>query len=201
MQLCQIDAAELAAQMPQDGWAQHYSSYNKRRSWTAMALRGFGDEAFVEKPAEMSRRWREQHPEMLRARCADTPLRARLPAVEPILSALGSPRLERVRLMALDPGGGELARHADLTDHDAGLARHQLCRIHVPLETNPGCEFTTWRLADGRATRTHMEAGHAWLLDHTKPHAAINAGSQRRVHLVIDAWVDATLDDLIGRAA
>lgn len=199
--LCEIDGSALAAQIPQEGWAQHYSSYNRRRSWTAMALRGFGDEAFVEKPAEMSRRWRDEHPELLGRACADTPLRARLPAVEPIIEALGSPRLERVRLMALDPGGGELARHADLTDHDAGIQRHQLCRLHVPLITNPGVEFTTWRLSDGGEQREHMAAGSAWLLDHTKPHAAINGGASRRIHLVIDAWVDRRLDELIGRAA
>lgn len=190
--LAQVEAAEPT-------WAPHYSSYNRRRSWTAVSLRGFGDEGYIEKPAEMSRKWKGDHPGWETASCADTALRGRLGAVEAYLEALGRPAVERIRLMALAPGGGELARHADSTDHDAGLADGRLCRLHAPLVTNPLVSFTSWGL-DGRPRRAHMAAGEVWLLDHAKPHAAVNLGNRRRVHLVIDAWVDDDLGALLDAA-
>jgi len=198
----EIDPAPLLAEMARADvdWAPHYSSYNRRHSWWAVSLRGFGDERFIEKPAEMSRKWKEQHPGWETAECHDTPLRRRLPAVETYLAALGHPAVERVRLMALDPGGGELERHADSTEHDACLAFGRLCRLHAPLVTNPGVRFTSWGL-DGEPRRAHLPAGSVWLLDHSKPHAAMNMGDARRLHLVIDAWVDAELGALLDAAA
>jgi Aspartyl/Asparaginyl beta-hydroxylase len=180
--------------------APHYSTYNKRRSWSAASLRGFGGVQFIEKPAEMSKSWKQAHPGWERMRCEDTELRAQLPAVEKYLDVIGRPPVERVRLMALAPGGGELTRHADSTDHDAGLADGRLCRLHFPLVTNPGVVFTTWGL-DGRPRRAHMAAGEGWLLDHAKPHAAVNGGQAMRLHLVIDAWVYPELGELLDAAA
>jgi hypothetical protein len=170
-------------------FAQHYSGYNKRRSWTALTLRGFGDVEDITKPAEMSKHWKAAHPGWERSVCTDTPLMGALPAVGEYLAALGWPPIERVRLMRLEPGGGELTRHADAVDHDAGVGDGSLCRIHFPLETNPDVVFTSWDL-QGVAHHAHMPTGTCWVLDHTKPHSAINGGSTARTHLVIDAWVE-----------
>ena len=196
-------AEELAAQVAAQelDWVQHYSAYNRRRSWTAVALRGFGGPGYVEKPAEMPKGWKAEHPGWQQQRCADTPLRAQLPAVEPLLAALGTPLVERVRLMALAPSGGELSRHADVTDHDAGLADGQLARVHVPLITRPEVAFTTWGLRTGLPATTHLGKGEAWVLDHSKPHAAVNPSGARRVHLVVDAWVDGPFAHHLDRAA
>lgn len=182
-------------------WAQHYSGYNKRQSWTALSLRGFGPIDHIEKPAEMSKKWKAEHPGWEAIRCADTELRAQLPAVEPILQALGAFRPERVRLMRLAPGDGELTRHADITDHEAGLRPGQLARIHVPLITNPRVQFTGWRLSDGSRCLLHMPFGEAWALDHTKPHAAINEGAEERIHLVIDTPVEGRTKQLLAAAS
>jgi hypothetical protein len=192
--LAEVDAAALA-------WAQHYSSYNQRGAWTALALRGYADDpAFVIKPAEMSHGWQEQHEETLAAPIRDTPLRAALPAAEPVMAALPVGELHRVRLMQLAPGGGELTRHADITDRDAGVADGKLVRLHVPLRTNPDCVFSSWTL-DGARQRFTMPAGSCCYLDTRKPHTATNHGMTARVHLVVDAEATADTRAALAQAA
>jgi hypothetical protein len=63
--------AEIAAYAP---WAQHYSSYNLRHSWTAFALRGYdaADAGFIIKPDDMSKRWQAENPARMAARCRAT---------------------------------------------------------------------------------------------------------------------------------
>lgn len=168
-------------------WAQHYSSYNARGSWTALALRGFGgDPRMVEKPAEMSKRWKADHPGLLGLGCSDTPLRGILPEAEPLIDAIPGPK-ERVRLMRLDPGG-ELTRHADIVDPDAGPREGQELRLHIPIATDPSARFQSWG-PSGRCDEEHMGAGQVWYLDTRKPHACQNPSAVERIHLVVDTWV------------
>lgn len=184
-------------------WPQHYSSYNKRRSWTAVSLRGFSDDgAFVEKPAEMSKGWKREHPGWEEMGVTDTAYRALFePAITKLLQRLGINSAERVRLMQLAPGDGELTRHADITDRDAGFSPGRLARLHVPIETNPGVQFQVWSLRSGLGEQFHMPAGSVWALDHSKPHAAVNEGDSFRVHLVIDAPVEGVLAERMRFAA
>lgn len=195
-----IDIAPLLAELPnvELPWAQHYSGYNKRHSWTALSLRGYGPIDHIEKPAEMSKKWKQEHPGWEHIACEDTPLREALPAVEPILDQLGARNPDRVRLMRLAPGHGELTRHADITDHEAGFGPGMLARIHVPLVTNPAVVFQAWALRDGYGRQFHMRLGRATALDHTKPHAAVNDGEQARIHLVIDAPVEGQTERLLA---
>lgn len=188
LQLPLLDMWPLAAALDRADlqWEQHYSSYNERGSWTALALRGFSDSpAMIEKPAEMSRKWKAEHPELLEAPCRDTPLRAALPEAEPLLAAIPGPK-ERVRLMRLGAGGG-LSRHADITDRDAGASEGRLLRIHVPLRSSGSVRFYSWNAAGERQHAT-MALGEAWFLDTRKPHAAANGGDSERIHLVMDCW-------------
>jgi hypothetical protein len=183
---------ERASQL-QQLFVDHYSAYNERRSWQALALRSFGGSpSFIEKPAEMSKGWKAANSGALQWPCADTDLRACCPEVEPLLAPLG--QLERVRLMALQPGGG-LARHADITDRDAGVRDGKLMRIHFPLRS-AGCEFNSWQL-DGSRQTCEMLPGRAYYLDTRKPHAAYNRGSDLRVHLVADAYATRALRSLL----
>lgn len=182
-----VDIAPLLAAVDRLGpaWADHYSTYNLRKSWQAVALRGFGgDPAFIAKPVEMSKAWKEEHPDALQWPVLDTPLRASLPEAEAIVSLIPGEK-ERVRLMRLRGGGGELARHSDITDPDAGVAEGRLLRIHVPLRTSPLVEFDGW-LLDGSTRRVHMPAGSVYYLDTRKPHRAVNPGDVERIHLVMD---------------
>lgn len=180
-------------------WTDHYSSYNKRHSWSAFALSGFdaGDPGFIIKPAEMSRAWKEANAPRLSASCGPTLATQHFPHTWTILGRCGlTSEVERVRFMRLS-AGGELTRHADITDPDAGTAPGKLARLHVPIRTSPGCVFRAWRL-DGVEERVHMEEGSLVYLDTRKPHAVINPGEAERVHLVIDAGVDDELRRLIA---
>lgn len=187
--------ASVLAEARREGecFVQHYAVYNRRKSWTALALRGYGDEGFIEKPAEMSKGWKAEHPELLRASCAWTKVAERCPAsVRTAGTALTlGAELERVRFMRLAPGG-ELSRHADITNRDAGLADGKLARLHIPLESAEGCRFFAW---DDRGKRheAFLAPGSLWYLDQRRPHAVMNRSEQERIHLVIDLASSAKL--------
>lgn len=180
-------------------WAQHYSSYNRRGSWQALALRGYTphDPTDITKPAEMSKSWKAEHPGWEELECEDTPLMEQLPAVAE-LAALVPGQHQRVRLMQLQPGGGELSRHADITDREAGTAEGHVLRIHVPLVSNEQVRFSSWSLEGEQYTRT-MRVGEAWYLDTRKPHTAVNGGATPRVHLVVDVYSNRRLLELLER--
>jgi hypothetical protein len=184
--LAEADALRRAVAERVSSWADHYSTYNLRHSWTAMALRGFSpsDPAFIVKPSEMSKAWKAEHPEALSWRLGDTALRAELPEAEPLIAAIPGKK-ERIRLMRLASGGGELARHSDIVDPDAGTRPGKLLRIHWPIQTSAAVVFDGWT-EDGRKIARHFELGRAWYLDTRKPHTAANRGAVDRIHLVLD---------------
>lgn len=167
-------------------YADHYSSYNVRRSWSALSLRGYSpDPAFIVKPDEMSRGWKDAH-NLQEYGLQDTELRAQLPAVDALhreLTGIAEPH--RIRLMRLAPGGGELRRHSDLTDRDSGIGDGRVARFHLPLVTNADVAFTSWDMR-GRKHQINMRVGEWWYLDTRKPHAAVNRGATARIHLVVD---------------
>lgn len=185
-------------------WEQHYSTYNAKASWSALALRGYGGLAeFIIKPAEMSAKWKRDHPgECKHYTVKDTPLRAQLPELEPLLDNVLrlAPEVQRIRLMRLEPGGGELKRHADITDREAGVAVGKVARLHLPLVTNPSVLFESWS-ADGVRVQRHMGLARWWYLDQRKPHTARNGGTEPRIHLVVDAVVSPALHAALGAAA
>ena len=167
-------------------WQDHYSTYNKGKTWHAVALRGFGgDPAFIEKPSEMPKKWKTEHHKMLKLECSDTPLFDALPDARLFIDQLQC-RVQRVRLMRLTGEGGELKRHADIVDKEAGLADGKIARLHYPITTHAEVEFTSWNL-NNEPIKTHMRKGRWWYLDVRKPHAAINPANVERVHLVVDA--------------
>lgn len=182
-------------------FAQHYSSYNKRGTWEAFALRGYApdDPTFIIKPSEMSHAWKDAHRETLSAPCGDTALAPIFPATMRIARQL-APRLDRVRFMRLRAGGGELTRHADITDRQAGVKDGRIIRLHVPIVTNPQVLFSAWT-ARGARLDVRFPTGALCYLDQRKPHTAINAGSTDRIHLVVDAFANDDLRSLIRRAA
>jgi hypothetical protein len=203
---------ELAAAAAEEvggmaGWADHYSSYNAKHSWSALSLRGFADPAEqaalpaqIVKPAEMSKAWKAEHPGWENWSLEWTSLLRDLPAVRALVADLArryQVSFQRVRLMRLQPGGGELTRHSDITDPEAGTAPGKLARIHVPLITNPAVLFRQWKLS-GVQVETNMGPGEVWYLDTRKPHRAGNFGTTERVHLVLDAYVGDVLRGAIA---
>ena len=184
-----------------EAWAQHYSSYNKRKSWTAFALKGFDpkDPAFIIKPAEMSKAWKLENERRLEASCALTSIAGRFPATLRLLSRIPGEK-ERIRFMRLEPGGGELTRHADITDRAAGTQPGQVSRLHIPIYTNEAVRFCAWNLEGHHVERCFPE-GALCYLDQRKPHTVRNDGAAARVHLVVDCIVNERLQGWLKRAA
>jgi hypothetical protein len=181
-------------------WADHYSSYNVRKSWSAISLRGFSDDpSFIIKPAEMSRKWKAENPEMLAAEVRDTRMFERFPTVRRLATESGL-RFQRIRLMRVRAGDGALSRHADIIDREAGPLPGQISRLHIPIISDPCCRFMAWNLS-GEMLSHHLAPGSLWYLDTRKPHAVNNEGSTSdRIHLVLDAISDPILRDTIARA-
>ena len=176
-------------------FTNHYSNYNKGNSWSAISLRGYtSDWSFITKPEEMSKKWKEENKDG-EFRLQDTELRKMFPEVEDLLRWLpGKPH--RIRFMKLTPGGGELQRHTDQVDPDAGVNDYNLMRFHFPIVTNENVTFSQW---DYKAEKVscHMKVGECWYLDVRKPHQAINAGEDMRTHLVVDVEANEDVRALI----
>src|SRR5262245_28634265 len=122
-----------------DYWAQHYSNYNKRKSWQAFALRGYDDDpAFIIKPAEMAKAWKAENARRLADRPRMTKASEHFPATLSACARIAQPMgCDRIRFMRLSAKGGELGRHADITDRDAGTADGMIMRLHIPITTSP----------------------------------------------------------------
>jgi hypothetical protein len=187
--------AEKLNKLPE--FINHYSNYNKGKSWGALSLRGYSnDPAFITKPIEMSDAWKEEHKDNA-YHLQDTELFSLFPEVRELLKPYGDD-LHRVRFMRLKPGGGELERHTDQVDPDSGGSKNKLARIHFPIKTNDKVAFTVWN-TKGVAETIHMKKGECWFLDTRKAHMAINGGDEERIHLVVDIVTEAPLyDKLVG---
>jgi hypothetical protein len=176
-------------------YQNHYSKYNKSKSWGAISLRGYSpDPNFIENPKCMNDKWHKEH-EGENFELQDTEVRALFPEVEEILEHIPGV-YHRIRFMRLKPGGGELQRHTDQVEPDAGVRDERLIRLHVPIKTNPKVEFSAWN-CDGEKRSTNMVQGSTWYLDIRKPHTAINHGDDERIHLVIDVESNEQLRDLL----
>ena len=176
-------------------FTNHYSNYNKGKSWSAISLRGYTPEwSFITKPAEMSKKWKAENKDG-EFKLQDTELRKMFPEVEDILRWLpGKPH--RIRFMNLSPGGGELERHTDQVDPDAGVNDYKLMRFHFPIVTNKDVIFSQWNYKAEKVS-CHMQVGECWYLDVRKPHQAINAGNDMRTHLVVDVEANTEVRSLI----
>ena len=176
-------------------FTNHYSNYNKDKSWSALSLRGYTDDpSFITKPIEMSKKWKEEHKNE-KFELQDTPLYEHFPEIRDLIKPYGND-VHRVRFMQLKPGGGELERHTDQVDPDSGGSLSKLARLHFPIQTNAQMTFNVWH-TDGDCRVRHMKIGECWFLDTRKPHRAINEGTTNRTHLVVDLITEKCLNELI----
>jgi SAM-dependent methyltransferase/uncharacterized protein YbaR (Trm112 family) len=102
------------------------------------------------------------------------PVLERCPAMLALAESFGA-RLMALTLARLEPGGG-VHEHRDIS---GGLSMG-VVRLHVPLRTDPGVEFTV------EGVRVNMGEGETWHLDTTYPHMVHNHSQVERVHLIID---------------
>lgn len=111
----------------------------------------------------------------------------RLPYIKSLMAELGDV-WGRSRLMALAPGA-VVPIHIDVHYY----WRTHL-RIHIPVVTNPGVKFTC------NDRTVNMKAGECWAFDSFALHTVQNAGTERRVHLVLDTVGGQKLWDLVEAA-
>lgn len=157
-------------------WTPHYNERDYGGDWRGVALRA---------PTG--------HAQALFAGPADTrsfvatPLLAHCPYLQYVLSTFACP-LQSVRLLCLTPGS-VIREHCD-----PGLSYEEgEVRLHIPIHTNDGVEF----YVDG--ARLHFTAGACYYVNTSLPHRVSNRGTADRVHLVIDAQVNAWVHDLFRR--
>ena len=178
-------------------WVQHYSLYNKRHSWTALALRGYcrNDPDFIGKPTVMSKHWKATHPELLTAPCRNTTVARYFGITMGAVDRIPGQK-ERVRFMRLAARQGELSRHADVTRRDVSTPHVSVIRLHIPLVTHPDVFFESWGLR-GEHKQMHFEAGGLYYFDNRKPHRVINRSPVDRIHLVVDVYASTEFEALL----
>ena len=163
---------------------QHYSSYNKKKSWTAFAIKGYikNDPSFIIKPGEMSKKWKKENSKIINNKPEWLDISSMFPETIKIAEELGE--TERVRFMKLG-AGGELTRHADITDRNAGVEIGKIVRLHIPIKSTKDVINKSW---DARGNNKYMnfEKNGLYYLDQRKPHCVKNNSSQERINLVID---------------
>ena len=172
-------AADLAA-VESAGWTEHFVKQNYDGDWSAIALRA---------PRGETHPLRMIYSDPGCSDFVDTPALAAAPYLRQGLAAFACPLLS-ARLMRLAPGS-LIKEHKD---HDLAYEEGKV-RIHIPVLTNERVDF---RL---NGVRCVMPAGSTWYLRLSDPHSVANRGTGARVHLVIDAAVNAWLAGLVARAA
>jgi aspartyl/asparaginyl beta-hydroxylase len=168
--------ADLAAVAPA-GWHPHFNTGYYEGDWSGIPLRG---QPGIHVPL---------YSDPTRTDFADLPVLASCAYVPELLAQLECP-LESVRFLKLAAG-------ASIREHrDFGLAFDEgAVRLHVPVHTHPDVRFEL----DGELVP--MVEGEWWYVNFDRPHRVTNAGPHDRVHLVIDARVNAWLTDLFHRTA
>ena len=118
----------------------------------------------------------------------DTQVLAACPYFREVLRCFQT-TLRAVRLMRLAPGS-VIKEHVDqLLDVEDGAVR-----LHIPVITNSGVDFRI------NGSRVEMAPGTAWYIGVGNPHSVVNRGPTDRVHLVIDAVLNAWLAELLETA-
>ena len=172
-------AADLAA-VESAGWTEHFVKQNYDGDWSAIALRA---------PRGETHPLRMIYSDPGCSDFVDTPALAAAPYLRQGLAAFACPLLS-ARLMRLAPGS-LIKEHKD---HDLAYEEGKV-RIHIPVLTNERVDFSL------NGVRCVMPAGSTWYLRLCDPHSVANRGTGARVHLVIDAAVNAWLAGLVARAA
>jgi aspartyl/asparaginyl beta-hydroxylase len=177
-----FDAALLARDLDvavAEGWTKHFIRQNYDGEWDIVALRA---------PAGARHKVQQIYANPFAEDYADTEVLARCPYFRDTLRRFPCP-LRSVRLMRLGPGS-VIKEHVDeLVGVEDGVVR-----LHIPIVTNDGVDF---RLNGRRLT---MKPGETWYVAVAGPHSVANRGATARVHLVIDAVLDAWLAEVMAGA-
>lgn len=160
--------AEEVAALPQSAWVAHPNAFPGNNAVRLIATDGLPTDA-------------------LGGRMAPTEYLRACPYMMELMSEMGC-TWGRSRLMGL-AAGAEVPEHAD-----SHYYWRTHIRIHIPVITNPGVEFTC------AGETVHMAPGECWVFDSFQRHEVHNRGESHRVHLVIDTVGGGKLWDLIDEA-
>lgn len=116
----------------------------------------------------------------------ETTLLEKMPGTRALLYGLGFEYMW-ARLARLEPNAF-MHEHRDYQE----LKDVRRLRLHIPVITNPFSSIIIDR------TRIHLALGHIWKLNPIHRHAAGNFGKEPRIHIILDCYVDETLDALVG---
>jgi hypothetical protein len=180
---CELLARDLG-RVSAGGWIRHAVRQNYEGDWSVIPLRC---------PAGATHPLRMIYPDPAARSFVDTPLLQGCDYFRHVLDAFNCP-LRAVRLMRLAPGS-LIKEH---TDVDLSFEQGTV-RVHIPVTTNDGVDFYL------NKSRIVLPAGSAWYLRLADPHSVVNRGSTERVHLVVDAdvnaWVKVLFESALGRAS
>ena len=167
----QFDAEALAKEasdLPRSAWVAHPNAFPGNNAVRLITTEGMPTDA-------------------LGGTMAPTEYFRACPYMMELMSDLGC-TWGRSRFMGLAPG-------AEVPEHiDSHYYWRTHIRIHIPVITNPGVEFTC-----GGET-VHMKPGECWVFDSFQRHEVHNRGDAYRTHLVIDTVGGGKLWDLIEQA-
>jgi hypothetical protein len=167
------------SRLEESEWVDHFVTQNYEGTWSVAPLRA---------PAGAVHPIKMIYPDPACDTFVDTPLLARCEYFRQVLAAFQCP-IQAVRLMKLTAGSSIKAH----TDHDLA-AEHGTVRLHIPVTTNPDVHF----VLNGREVL--MGEGECWYLRLSDPHSVANCGGVDRVHLVLDALVNAWLLEQLTNA-
>lgn len=174
-----FDAALLQREVTaftEDAWQPHFNQNDYEGQWSSIALRsrsGRSDDILPNGSAEEYQ---------------DTPLLAASPALKAALDQFHIP-MKSVRLLRLHAG----SRVREHSDHDIGLADGEL-RIHIPVRTSDAVEFIVAN------RRLRLREGESWYIDFSQSHRIHNAGTEHRIHLVIDGVTNPWAIEMLQRS-
>jgi hypothetical protein len=116
----------------------------------------------------------------------ETSLLERMPETRALLSGLGF-RYMWARLAKLEVNAF-MHEHRDYQE----LRNEPRLRLHIPVLTNPFSSIVIDR------TRIHLALGYIWKLNPMHRHAAANFGKEPRIHIILDCYVDDSLEALLS---
>lgn len=167
-----LDAIQREVTAPDIEWHEPYSEYASPGLQVAVLMSPDGDENNFS--------WKDcKAPKQ-------TALLNRLPVLKQLLEGFGFDIMAS-RLLKLQPGC-YLHEHRDYVY----LEQVPRFRLHVPIVTNPNAHI----VMPGSAI--HLTRGNLWKLNpHSAIHSACNFGSEPRIHLMLDCYVNEALQKLI----
>lgn len=123
----------------------------------------------------------------------DYPALAELPEARPLIAEMmrlaGSPKIGRVLITSLEPGG-MIEAHAD-----EGIVADNFERFHLPLQSDEGNWFFSYLPDSDSREVVHMKPGEVWWFNHKRWHEVENRSHRPRLHLIVDCIAPAFRKD------